>query len=515
MAAPITNFGLVTVSATFGASDTEITLTSGHGSRLPALTGDYNYPMTWWDSTNYTHPADDPKAEIVLVIGRATDTLTVTRGQEGTSASTKNTAGAIYRMSLGITKSMWEGLRVVKNTHQGLVLQTDRDADTEQRQVEIASLEYVVMDDGTLMDNSDGSWTGKFADITALGAGGLDTGSEQGGIWYDIYAIATEAGTKNLLLHKSRAWSDEASSAVVTEDASQNVGSASSNQYVGQGFKLSSSGKLRYARAKILKVGSPTGQLWCSVYSDNAGVPGTLLATSYYLDVAKIPTTATWVQFAFRNTAPTLSASPTQYHLVIGMPVNASNYIQWRMDGSASTYANGSKSLFNGTTWTADTDDDMLCVVGLETGNSAVVLPSGYTKKCHLGWVFNDGSSNFSPFVQHGRTRRTSRLLEADHYMTALNGALQTVRTLAPAIESCSALIACAGTGTQAGLAAVGDLASWDLSSNGDTIGAQAIIFSNTTSTRPGVFTEVIVNGGFFNVHGTSGAKIWMAGFSW
>lgn len=40
--------------------------------------------------TNYPDPSDDPYVEIVRVTGISTDTLTVTRAQEGTSASNKN-----------------------------------------------------------------------------------------------------------------------------------------------------------------------------------------------------------------------------------------------------------------------------------------------------------------------------------------------------------------------------------------------------------------------------------------
>lgn len=513
MAVPVTNFGLVTVSTTYGSGDTSIVLTAGHGARLPATTGGYQYELTWWNVTDYPHPADDPNVEIVLVTGRSTDTLTVTRGQSGTSASTKNTGGKTYRMSLCITKSMWESMRV-KSQHQGLVLRTDRDADTAARQVEIVALDYLTMDDGTVFDNSDNSWTGKTADITASGAGGLDTGAELGGQWYDIYAIAKEDGTKNLLLHKSKSWSDEANYSA-NEDASQNVGAATSNSFVSQGFKLLNSGQVRYAKLKLLKVGSPTGQIACLVYSDSAGVPGSLLVASHNIDVSLIPTSATWIHFNFPHTAPTLSASPTQYHLVIGLAVDASNYIQWRMDGSAGAYADGAKATWNGSTWTTDTDDDMMFTVGLVTNNSSVSMPANYTKKCHLGWVFNNALTNFTPFIQHGRTRRDLTISETDNYIDAMNGAIRVTRLFAPPIESCTVLMAIAGTGTAAGIAAVGDTSRYDLSSDGDTTSAQAVLYSGTTSTRPGVFIEVLVSGGFFTSHGTNTAKLWMSGFSW
>ncbi len=513
MGTPITNFGLVTVSTTYGSGDTSIVLTTGHGSKLPATTGGYTYPLTWWDSTTYPHPADDPNKEIVLVTARSGDTLTVTRGQEGTSASTKNTASVSYRMNLGVTKAMWDGLRPAKNTHQGLVLQTDRDFPDNLKKVEIAALEYLVMDDGTIMSNSNNEWTGKTADITVLGAGGLDTGSELGGVWYDIYAIATESGTGNLLLHKSRAWSDEASY-TINEDASQNVSSATSNSFVSQGFQLSNSGKISYVKLELLAVGAPTGSLACAIYNDAAGVPGSALAVADLLDTSSIPASATWIKFSFPENSSVLSAS-TQYHIILGTTVDASNYIQWRMDGSAGAYASGSKAIYNGTSWTADTDDDMMFTVGIEINNSSVTLPSTYTKKCHLGWVFNNGSSDFSPFIQSGRTRRSLYINETDNYIAILNGTVQIMRMYAPPINAAKYYLACAGTGTQAGIAVIGDCRKYNLSVSGDTTGGMGILYSGTTTTRPGVFNEIIVQEGFCTIQGTSGAKIWLAGFSW
>jgi hypothetical protein len=44
------------------------------------------------------------------VSNRSGDTLTVVRGVEGTSASTKNTGGKTYKMVLGLTKALWDSL---------------------------------------------------------------------------------------------------------------------------------------------------------------------------------------------------------------------------------------------------------------------------------------------------------------------------------------------------------------------------------------------------------------------
>lgn len=89
------NFAKATVSTTYNGSDTSIVLTTGHAARLPTAVP---FNVVWWNSTDYPDPADDPNVEIVRVTAIATDTLTVVRGQEGTSGSTKNTAAKTYKM---------------------------------------------------------------------------------------------------------------------------------------------------------------------------------------------------------------------------------------------------------------------------------------------------------------------------------------------------------------------------------------------------------------------------------
>lgn len=518
MAVPVTNFGLVTVSTVYGAGDTSIALTTGHGSKLPATTGGYRYPLTWWDSTNYPHPADDPNVEIVLVTARSGDTLTVTRAQEGTSASTKNTGGgAVYRMSLGITSALYTDLRVMKSTHQGLALQTARSSVDATRIVEITACDYIVMDDGTVLRNDSNEWTAKYADISVSGAHGLDSGAEEAVEWYEIYAIAKEDGTRDLLLHKSKKWRIDTFN-TSGADTTQAVRSASGNQLVSQGFQLFDSDKIVAVQLDLKKTGSPTGVLQATIYSNNAGVPGVAQASSFYIDVARIPSTTTPVVLTFPHTSPVLSGG-TQYHFALSgnWAIDGTNYIEWSMDGSAGTYAEGSKALWNGSAWTADADDDLIFTMYVEHGSSSVTLPAGYTKKCLLGWVFNDDSSNFIPFVQHGRSRRTAVLSLDNSWVETLTGVAQyrNIGTFVPPIDMCSVLMGIGGTGTQAAIAAVGDVRATDISSAGDTVGAQAVLYSGVTSSRPGGFTNVIVERGHMMIHGTNGAKVWIAGFSW
>lgn len=76
------NFCKVSVTGTYTDTDTSITLVSGDGAKLP--TPPFN--LVWYDETNYPDVVSDPNKEIVRVTAISTDTLTVTRGQEGTTA---------------------------------------------------------------------------------------------------------------------------------------------------------------------------------------------------------------------------------------------------------------------------------------------------------------------------------------------------------------------------------------------------------------------------------------------
>ena len=96
------NFVQVQASTGYNSSVTSILLQSGQGSKLPAAP----FNLVWWDSTDYPNPANDPNVEIVRVTVISGDTLTITRAQEGTSASNKNTGGKTYSLVLGITAKM-------------------------------------------------------------------------------------------------------------------------------------------------------------------------------------------------------------------------------------------------------------------------------------------------------------------------------------------------------------------------------------------------------------------------
>lgn len=102
----VTNFGYATLSAGISSSATSITLTSGHGARLPSTA----FNAVIWDTT-YASPTaayHAGAAEIVRVTARSTDSLTVTRAQESTTARTFNTSGRTYAIAQTFTKATYD-----------------------------------------------------------------------------------------------------------------------------------------------------------------------------------------------------------------------------------------------------------------------------------------------------------------------------------------------------------------------------------------------------------------------
>jgi len=105
------NFKRIDVSGTHTNSDTTIQLEAGEASKLPdPANGEYN--LVWWNITDSKLPSDDSNVEIVRVTGRNTtnDTITVQRGQEGTSAVAHDSNGDNYKMILSATSKMFEDI---------------------------------------------------------------------------------------------------------------------------------------------------------------------------------------------------------------------------------------------------------------------------------------------------------------------------------------------------------------------------------------------------------------------
>ena len=107
---PVLNFAKVTVSQGYDASAFVITLTAGHGAKLPNPATDGAFNLVWWNSFDYGDPSDDPNVEIVRCTSRTGDVLTVARAQEDTTATTKNTVNKTYKMILAPTKKIMDDI---------------------------------------------------------------------------------------------------------------------------------------------------------------------------------------------------------------------------------------------------------------------------------------------------------------------------------------------------------------------------------------------------------------------
>lgn len=514
MGTPVTNFGKVTASTGYASGATSIVLVGGHGSRLPST---FTYPLSWWNSTDYADPADDPDREIVTVTNRVTDTLTVTRGAESTSASNKNIAGKTYTMSLGLTKAMWESIfnLSLSQDFRGLSVQTHPDSDKALAQVRLIHADAIVMDDGEEIAD----WNDLDANLAAAaGIGGLDTGTEQASTWYQIIA-GYNGTTKGIYLHRAKDYFlDEDITA--GEDASQGLRSAVDNSTVriAQGFQVGTAGLMEMIDVKLIKTGTPPGNIWFTVEATSGGVPSnTPLATSDKYDVSRITTTATVVRFPFR--VPASLSAATQYHIVMhgDYTVSATNFVNWRMDGSAATYANGSKALFDSdtSTWTNDTDDDMYLKVYITRNDTALTKPAGYTQSAVIGWAYNNGSSNLIPFLQQDRVWRMANLSDALVVNeTAAGPVLVDLRAFVPPIEMLNMMIGASGTGAAVGQIALGDIKCTDVTI-AVAAGAQLYLLYGGTAEAPGAVGMLVITASAFMYDGTVGMDLFAQGFQW
>jgi hypothetical protein len=93
------NFAKGTLTQGYDDEAISIVLVTGDGARFPSVP----FNATWWNSTDFPDPSDDPNREIVRVTAISTDTLTVTRAQEGTSAQTHELEGKVYKLIAGLT----------------------------------------------------------------------------------------------------------------------------------------------------------------------------------------------------------------------------------------------------------------------------------------------------------------------------------------------------------------------------------------------------------------------------
>lgn len=277
----------------------------------------------------------------------------------------------------------------------------------DSTKVQLVHADEIVMDDGLRIPE----WKSVIADISTNGAGGLDVGSVVASTWYQIYAIyAPGTATKNLLFHRAFDTAvDQDVSSVSTGDTTRDLRAAAANTKIGQGFKIATTRVIPYVDVAIGRAGAvPAGSAWATIQSDTAGLPNEagVLATSDKTAASMFATSVgntTYIRFIFR-TPPTLTAG-VQYHFVLqgDFTIDAANRLQVRTDNTASTYANGTFENFDGATWTASANEDMLIRVSILKNDTSVTMPAGYSHKAHIGWAVTNTSSKIVPFNQKDR----------------------------------------------------------------------------------------------------------------
>lgn len=88
-----------TLASGINSSATSITVASGHGSRFPAITGTDYFYLTL---------ANGSVSEIVKVTARSGDTMTIARGQDGTTAQSFSTSDSVQ---LKLTKAVMDDIK--------------------------------------------------------------------------------------------------------------------------------------------------------------------------------------------------------------------------------------------------------------------------------------------------------------------------------------------------------------------------------------------------------------------
>jgi len=127
---PTKNFLKETLASGYSLSATAITLPDASRFPNPAVDGAFN--IVWWNVTDYPDPADDPNKEIVRVTAITGNIATITRAQEGTTATSKNTSGKSYQIALALTKKTMDDIDTTLETATGDIASLETRVDTAE-----------------------------------------------------------------------------------------------------------------------------------------------------------------------------------------------------------------------------------------------------------------------------------------------------------------------------------------------------------------------------------------------
>ena len=135
------------------------------------------------------------------------------------------------------------------------------------------------------------------------------------------------------------------------------------NVYLAQSFTTVSGGQVEQVKLALNRLGTPTGNIWVEIWSDNAGTPNAQIgSSSANVDVSTLVTTnppVAYTTFTWSSGYPAISAS-TKYWIVFNgdyaFSANVNN-AQWEGDISSPSYAGGNYARWDGSGlgWTTST----------------------------------------------------------------------------------------------------------------------------------------------------------------
>ena len=154
---PAANFVRVTTAEAVDNAQTSISVADA--SPFPDPSADGNYNVVIWDADNFPRPDQDSDVEVLRVTATdtGTDTLTVTRGEEGTAAASHPNGAAVH---LSPTAKMFSD---IQTKTKGL------------------------SDDGTALSIGDLSITDVLSDMNLVGSGTESVPSNDVSVVVDAY----------------------------------------------------------------------------------------------------------------------------------------------------------------------------------------------------------------------------------------------------------------------------------------------------------------------------------------
>lgn len=138
-----------------------------------------------------------------------------------------------------------------------------------------------------------------------------------------------------------------ADSVTGTSAGNESLGSFSSSTYKGGNFTAASSYTLCSVTLRLAKVSSPTQTAYAAIYTDNSGVPGTLVGTQS-ANSSMSGWSASEGDVTFTGMSAAITSGSVYWIILRASAADSSNYGAIYRLGGSGIFANSS----NGSTWT-------------------------------------------------------------------------------------------------------------------------------------------------------------------